>query len=149
MLRILHTSDWHLGRSLYGKSRYNEFEAFLNWLAELIAQEHIDVLLISGDVFDTTTPSNKAQELYYFFLARIAKTGCRKVIVIAGNHDSPTFLDASKAILKALDVEVIGYAGSDPESEVIAVRDINNKVELVVCAVPYLRERDIRIIDSS
>ena len=144
MLRVLHTSDWHIGRSLYGKNRYAEFAAFLEWLVAQIVERHIDVLLISGDVFDTTTPSNKAQELYYFFLARIAETECRKVIVIAGNHDSPTFLDASRPVLKALEVDVIGYPDSNYEAEIIEIKDrVGSEVELVVCAVPYLRERDI------
>ena len=64
-MRILHTSDWHLGRSLYGRKRYDEFAAFLNWLIQTINDKEIEALLIAGDVFDTSTPSNKAQELYY------------------------------------------------------------------------------------
>ena len=64
-MKILHTSDWHLGRTLYGRKRYEEFEAFLAWLAETIQQNEIDALLVAGDVFDTSAPSNRAQELYY------------------------------------------------------------------------------------
>lgn len=92
-MKILHTSDWHIGRSLYGRKRYEEFEAFLAWLAETIHQEQVDVLLVAGDVFDTSTPSNRAQELYYRFLCRVATSSCRHVVVIAGNHDSPSFLN--------------------------------------------------------
>jgi len=84
-MKILHTSDWHIGRTLYGRRRYPEFEAFLHWLAELIEREAIDVLLVAGDVFDTSTPSNRAQELYYRFLCRVAALplpprggGCRQ-----------------------------------------------------------------------
>lgn len=60
-MRILHTSDWHLGRSLYGRKRYEEFSSFLDWLAQTIEDEKVDALLVAGDVFDTSTPSNRAQ----------------------------------------------------------------------------------------
>jgi len=69
-VKVLHTSDWHIGRTLYGRKRYAEHEAFLDWLAETIHRTEIDVLLVSGDVFDNSTPSNRAQELYYRFLCR-------------------------------------------------------------------------------
>ncbi|MEE4297627.1 MAG: exonuclease subunit SbcD, partial [Wenzhouxiangella sp.] len=85
-MRVLHTSDWHIGRTLYGRKRYEEFEAFLTWLTETIQQNEIDALLVAGDVFDTSAPSNRAQELYYRFLCRVAASPCRHVVVIAGNH---------------------------------------------------------------
>ena len=107
-MRILHTSDWHIGRTLYGRKRYEEFEAFLTWLAETIQENAIDALLVAGDVFDTSAPSNRAQELYYRFLCRVATSSCRHVIVVAGNHDSPSFLNAPKELLKALNVHVVG-----------------------------------------
>lgn len=69
-LKVLHTSDWHLGRSLYDRKRYDEFTKFLDWLAGFIREQQIDLLLVAGDVFDTTTPSNRAQELYYQFRRR-------------------------------------------------------------------------------
>ncbi len=144
-MKILHTSDWHIGKILYGRKRYEEFEAFLSWLSETICKERVDVLLVAGDVFDTSTPSNRAQELYYRFLCRVAKSPCRHVIVIAGNHDSPTFLDAPKELLHALDVHVIGSVSEHREDEVIVLNDQSGVPELIVCAVPYLRERDIRI----
>jgi len=144
-MKILHTSDWHIGKILYGRKRYDEFEAFLLWLAETICKERVDVLLVAGDIFDTSTPSNRAQELYYRFLCRIAKSPCRHVIVIAGNHDSPTFLDAPKELLHALDVHVIGSVSENCEDEVLVLNDQHGVPELIVCAVPYLRDRDIRI----
>lgn len=85
-MKILHTSDWHLGRSLYGRKRYDEFSACLDWLAEFIQTESVDALLIAGDVFDTSTPSNRAQELYYRFLCKVSESCCRHIVVIAGNH---------------------------------------------------------------
>ena len=142
-MKILHTSDWHLGRSLYGRGRYDEFAAFLNWLAEQVEREQIQILLISGDIFDTTTPSNRAQELYYSFLCRIANSAtCRQVVVIGGNHDSPSFLNAPKALLGALNVHVVG--AMDVDEEIVVCRNADGEPEAIVCAVPYLRDRDIR-----
>lgn len=146
-MKILHTSDWHIGRTLYGRHRYEEFEAFLLWLAKTIEQTQADVLLIAGDVFDTSTPSHRAQALYYGFLCRVASS-CRHVVVIAGNHDSPSFLNAPKAILQALNVHVVGLASEHPEDEVVVLEQAHGLPELIVCAVPYLRDRDIRIAQA-
>lgn len=147
-MKILHTSDWHLGRTLYGRKRYEEFEAFLVWLADTIEQQHIDALLVAGDIFDTSTPSNRAQELYYRFLCRVAASSCRHVVVVAGNHDSPSFLNAPKTLLKALDVHVVGNAADSVDDEVLVLRNALNQPELIVCAVPYLRDRDIRRVEA-
>ena len=147
-MKILHTSDWHIGRTLYGRKRYEEFEAFLTWLAETIQQNAIDALLVAGDVFDTSAPSNRAQELYYRFLCRVAASCCRHVVVVAGNHDSPSFLNAPKELLKALDVHVVGSITEFPEDEVLVLRNDQDTPELIVCAVPYLRDRDIRVAEA-
>lgn len=147
-MRVLHTSDWHIGRTLYGKKRYEEFEAFLTWLAETIQQNEIDALLVAGDVFDTSAPSNRAQELYYRFLCQVAASSCRHVVVVAGNHDSPSFLNAPKELLKALDIHVVGSSTESPEDEVLVLRNEQDVPELIVCAVPYLRDRDIRVAEA-
>lgn len=147
-MRILHTSDWHIGRTLYGRKRYEEFESFLTWLTDTIQQNAIDALLVAGDIFDTSAPSNRAQELYYRFLCRVAASSCRHVVVIAGNHDSPSFLNAPKELLKALDVHVIGSITESPEDEVLVLRNEQDAPELIVCAVPYLRDRDIRVAEA-
>lgn len=143
-MRFLHTSDWHLGRSLYGRNRYKEFTLFLDWLYETIIKENIDVLIVAGDIFDTTTPSNKAQELYYQFLCRTAGTCCQHIIITAGNHDSPSFIDAPKDILRSLNVHVIGSVTDNPEDEVITLKNDQNIPQAIVCAIPYLKDRDIR-----
>lgn len=147
-ITILHTSDWHIGRSLYGRKRYDEFSAFLDWLVETIQQQKVDVLLVAGDIFDTTTPSNRAQELYYKFLTQVAKSDCRHIVIIAGNHDSPSFLNAPKPLLRALDVHVIGSICEQPDQEVVVLNDLAGLPELIVCAVPYLRDRDIRTVEA-
>lgn len=147
-MKLLHTSDWHIGRTLYGRKRYEEFEAFLTWLDETIQQNEIDALLVAGDIFDTSAPSNRAQELYYRFLCRVAASSCRHVVVIAGNHDSPSFLNAPKELLKAFDVHVVGSATSSPEDEVLVLRNERDVPEMIVCAVPYLRDKDIRMTEA-
>ena len=147
-MRILHTSDWHLGRSLYGKKRYEEFEKFLTWLEKTIKEEKIDTLIVSGDIFDNSTPGNRAQEIYYNFLRNISASSCRNTIITAGNHDSPSFLNAPREILKFLNVYVVGSASDNPEDEVFVLYDNEKKPEAVVCAVPYLRDRDIRTADA-
>ncbi len=147
-MRILHTSDWHIGRSLYGRKRYDEFAAFFDWLAKLITEQQIDALLVAGDIFDTSTPSNRSQELYYRFLCRVARSSCRHIIVIAGNHDSPSFLNAPKEILRALDVHVIGAMTAQHADEVLVLKDTHDHPQAIVCAVPYLRDRDIRTVDA-
>ncbi len=147
-IRLLHTSDWHIGRALYGRKRNEEFETFLTWLAETIQKNAIDALLVAGDVFDTSVPSNRVQELYYRFLCRMAASSCRHVVVVAGNHDSPSFLNAPKELLKALDVHVVGSASEDPEDEVLVLCNEQDAPELIVCAVPYLRDRDIRVAEA-
>jgi exonuclease SbcD len=146
-MKLLHTSDWHLGRSLYDKKRYEEFDAFLNWLTGFMAKEKIDILLVSGDIFDSTAPSNRAQQIYYRFLAQIPETGCRHVVIIGGNHDSPTFLDAPKNILNALNIKVVGSKTENPEDEVFILKDGYGVAEAIVCAVPFLRDRDIRLAE--
>jgi exonuclease SbcD len=143
-VRILHTSDWHLGKNLYCKKRYEEFESFLAWLTEAIQQNEIEVLLVAGDIFDTINPTNRAQELYYRFLRRVARSSCRHVVIVAGNHDSPTFLNAPKELLRVLDVHVVGSTSDAWEDEVLVLYNGENVPELIVCAVPYLRDKDIR-----
>ncbi len=148
-MRLLHTSDWHLGRSLYGRKRYSEFELFLNWLVLTLEEKYIDVLLVAGDVFDTSTPSNKAQELYYRFLCRVAASCCNSIVIIAGNHDSPSFLNAPRELLKVLNVHVVGSITDNPEDEVIVLNNNNkNEPQAIVCAVPYLRHKDIRCVEA-
>jgi exonuclease SbcD len=147
-LTLLHSSDWHLGRALYGRKRYEEFERFLDWLSTLMEREAVDVLLVAGDVFDSGTPSSRAQELYYRFLCRAAASRCSHVVIIAGNHDSASFLNAPRDVLRALNVHVLGAAAENPVDEALALRDADGNPLLIVCAVPYLRERDIRLAEA-
>lgn len=148
MLTVLHTSDWHLGRRLYGKPRYTEFRAFLAWLLQAIREQAVDVLVVAGDVFDTTAPSNQAQNLYYDFLSQVCQTCCRHVIIVAGNHDSPSFLEAPKQLLKSFNIHIIGSMSEYAPDEVITLYDAAGHPELIIMAVPYLRDRDVRQVSS-
>lgn len=142
---MLHTSDWHLGRTLCGRRRGAEFAAFLDWLADTVESQQIDVLLVAGDIFDGLSPSPAAQELYYRFLSRMAASSvCGHVVIIAGNHDSAALLSAPAVMLKALDIHVVGRLSADIRDEIISLRDKNGLTRLIVAAVPYPRDRDLR-----
>ena len=143
-MKILHTSDWHIGRALHGRKRYEEFDLFLDWLVDCISHEGIETLLLAGDVFDNGTPGNRALEQYYRFLCRVAEAGCRHVVVTAGNHDSPSLLNAPRQVLHHLNVHVVGCMSEAPQDELLLLKDADGRPELIVCAVPYLRDRDIR-----
>ena len=147
--KILHTSDWHIGRRLKEHDRSEEFRKFFDWLEKLILDENIDTLLVSGDIFDNTTPSVTAQDIYYSFMSRLAKSPCRHTVIISGNHDSPAFLDAPAELLGLSHIHVIGQACENPQDEVIPLKDSDGNTELIVCAVPYLRDRDVRRLTPS
>lgn len=147
-MKILHTSDWHIGSTFYGKKRYQEYTNFFAWLHNFIQENQIDILLVSGDIFDTALPSNTAQEQYYSFLIGLQKTSCKHVIITAGNHDSPSFLTAPKNLLKSLNIHVIGTishaADENTHEEIISIKEKNE--EIIILAVPFLRERDLQTI---
>ncbi len=141
-MKILHTSDWHLGHRLHEQSQYDEQLMFLNWLEELIQSQKIDVLLISGDVFDTGVPSNQSLKLYYDFLINLKKTNCEHIVITGGNHDAPGTLNAPKELLETLSIHVVGKAAEHIQEEVF---NLNVKDEhVIIAAVPYLRDQDIR-----
>ena len=153
-MNLLHTSDWHLGRMLYGRKRYEEFTACGDWLQAVINEREIEVLIVAGDSYDTTTPSNKAQALYYRFLSRLSNTPCRHVVIVGGNHDSPSFLEAPKALLEHLNIHIIGAAQSQRNDEVLLLKDPQGQLELIAWIgtepdVPYNRDDFLTMIYSA
>lgn len=144
-MRVLHTSDWHLGQRLVNLERTEEHQHFLNWLLQTIEQEQVEALIMAGDVFDNGAPSNTALKLYYDFLRRVCATCCRHVIITGGNHDSVATLNAPRELLECFNIYVIGGASDDPLDELIELRDERGELQLVVCAVPFLRDRDVRL----
>lgn len=147
-MKFLHSSDWHLGIKLYGRARYEEQEAFLSWLIDIINTHKIEHLLVSGDIFDSSMPAAKAHELYYGFLGSLVNTACKHAVIIAGNHDSSSLLGAPAALLKKMDIHVVGQIGEQPEDSLIHLRDKAGKLQAIVCAVPYLRERELRQVEA-
>ena len=108
-MRFLHTSDWHLGKSLSGFSRAAEHEAFLDEVVQLAAD--VDLVIVAGDVFDTYNPPIEAEELFYDTMARIGDGGRTAVVVIAGNHDSPDRLSAPVPLSATHGVFILGRPG--------------------------------------
>ena len=142
-LRILHTGDWHLGKLLHDQPRYDEFSQLLDWLLQTMVSAHVDVLIIAGDVFDTMTPSNRAEHLYHEFLASAYKQGLAHIIIVAGNHDSPTSLNKTRDVLGVLGVHVTGTP-TLPQDAVLTLKDNSGEPIAIILTVPYLRDRDVR-----
>ncbi len=143
-MRVLHTSDWHIGADLCDKSRLQEHEAFFAWLIETITRERVDVLLVSGDIFDTSSPANRAENAYFNMLHALRSTCCRHVIITGGNHDSPSHLNAPAKYLQADNIHILGCARDGRHAEEVLVIDDAEGESLIVCAVPFLRDRDVR-----
>ena len=140
-MKIIHTSDWHLGARLHEEDRCAEHQAFLAWLLERVKAEKPDVLVIAGDVFDVKAPSPAAQQMYYRFLADVARSGaCRRVVVTAGNHDSSKLLAAPAAVLGEIGVTVVAVAqgGDDVAKEVVVVTDDAQRPVLTIGTVPFM-----------
>lgn len=133
-MKILHTADWHLGARLIERDRLAEHAAFLDWLIATLSREKIDVLLISGDVFDSANPPQDAVVLYFDFIKRLADLKTVRTVITGGNHDSATHLNAPRELLRRFEVHVFGHAGDN----------IIDFGEAVIAAVPFLRERDLR-----
>lgn len=144
-MKLLHTSDWHLGHRLLNQAdRDHEHQVALDWLLTVLDQEHIDILLIAGDIFDNSNPPHSALTRYYEFLTAVKKTQCNHVVIIGGNHDSPALLNAPKHLLKQLDIHVIGCAQwndgkLDLSQEIVFIKDL-----AIIAAVPFLRDRDVQ-----
>lgn len=154
MIRLLHTSDWHLGHSLYDIPRHHEQALFLRWLIERLIEEDVDALLIAGDVFDGANPSAEAQQALYDFLAetRQRRPGL-DIILIGGNHDSAARLDAPNSVLRELGIRVVGGlprdgGAIDMERVIVPLRDRQGEISAWVAAVPFLRASDLPAIDA-
>lgn len=141
--RVLHTADWHLGKTLNDQPRDEEHELFLKWLLKIIDEGAVDVLVIAGDVFDSANPPQSAQTQYYNFVSQLYKNTNCSLIVTAGNHDSPLQLEAPRQVLQALNTHVVGFLPEDPTSRLIVLPSPKNP-RLVIAAIPFLRDRDLR-----
>ncbi len=140
-MKILHTADWHFGKQLYRRLLTDEMQLFTDWLSTTLKEEQIDILMISGDIFDVTNPTNLDKERYFSFL-KVLREYQIITIITGGNHDSISFLNSSKDYLKQDRIFVIGGATEAIEDEILHF-NIGGE-EVVICAVPFLRDRDLR-----
>lgn len=142
-MKILHTSDWHLGKALENISRIGEQKAFVDELCEIADREEVELVLIAGDVFDTYTPSTAAEALFYDAIDRLSLEGKRAVVVIAGNHDSPDRLCAASPLAYKNGIILLGYPGSDAGAYPVAGKDVklaasgNGWLELEISGCPH------------
>lgn len=143
-MRILHTSDWHLGHTLYDQPRSWEQDRFLSWLIDTLEEHAVDAILIAGDIFDTSNPSAFAQAQWYRFLA-----GARRripeiqIVAIGGNHDSAGRLDAPGPVFETLGVTIVGGARANEIDKMLVPLSKGGSVRAWVCAVPFLRPSDL------
>lgn len=146
-MRLLHTSDWHLGAELEGRSRSEEHANFLDWLLDTLRDQEVEVLLVAGDIFHHSQPSAAAQALFYRFVDQLdGLPALRQAVFIGGNHDSASRLEAPQPLLAQRRVAVVGgYRGEDTDDMLIPVRGASGEVELVVVAVPYVHEARLRV----
>ena len=141
-MKILHTADWHIGKRLHKIDLSHDFDLFVNWLCKYLKEYPVDILLLSGDVFDFSNPSSESRNQYYRALIKL-KTFHLKIIITGGNHDSPSVLEAPKEILNQLDIHVIGQMPETFENCLIPVPSDQN-TELVIAAIPYLRSKNLQ-----
>ena len=140
-IKILHTSDWHIGKELHKVELTEDMDRFFTWLIDFIRDNQVDVLLMSGDLFDQANPTQLDMKQYYAFLEKMIPMECR-IVLTGGNHDSPAVLNAPKDLLQLLKIDVVGGA---PETvDELFVEYQKDEQSVVIAAVPFLRDRDIR-----
>lgn len=150
-MRILHTADWHIGKSLDGFSRIEEQKKFLDFFVEKAREINPDLIIIAGDIFDTANPSALAETLFYDTLSNISANTSALTVIIAGNHDSPKRLASAKSLAKSHGIII--YESHDDEIEVgnyknakviscnngVIKVEINGKI-VNILAMPYISE---------
>jgi exonuclease SbcD len=141
-MRIIHTSDWHLGQSFMGKSRQAEHRALLDWLFVEIVRNQVDVVLLAGDVFDSGTPPSYAREIYSQLIAGVHQAGAT-LVLLGGNHDSVATLSESRALLSHLSTTVVAAVARDPAQQVLLLPTRDGRAGAILCAVPFIRARDV------
>jgi len=140
-IKILHTSDWHIGKELHKVELTEDMDRFFTWLIEFIRDNQVDVLLMSGDLFDQANPTQLDMKQYYAFLEKMIPLECH-IVLTGGNHDSPAVLNAPKDLLQLLKIDVVGGAPETVEDLFVEYQKDDHSV--VIAAVPFLRDRDIR-----
>ncbi|KIL38289.1 nuclease SbcCD subunit D [Gordoniibacillus kamchatkensis] len=135
-MRILHTADWHFGRTLEGRSRLEEQAAFMDELTAIVREERIDLVLVAGDVYDSVNPPAAAEKLFYEGVSRLAEGGKRPVAIIAGNHDHPERLAASAPLAGGQGVTLVGL----PAAGLLSFDIARTGERALMYALPYPSE---------
>ena len=140
-MRIVHTSDWHAGQLWKSRNRLGEFEAILDDLGDFIEHERIDLLLVSGDIFDVGAPTAEAERVVFRFFRRVGRAGT-KTVAIAGNHDSAVRMEAWGTLAELVDVHAVGHPRAADRGGVITISNRTGE-RAVVAAVPWSPVRNI------
>lgn len=141
-MRILHTSDWHLGQHFMGKTRQAEHQAFCAWLIEQVREQAVDAVLIAGDIFDTGAPPSYAREQYNRFIVELRASGC-ELVVLGGNHDSVAMLGESKTLLAQLGTRVIPGVSENLDEQLLVLHQRDGSPAAILCGIPFIRPRDV------
>ena len=144
MFKIIHTADWHLGQRFAHFDRMAEQQRSLYWLLDLIEAEQPDALIIAGDVFDVKSPPNWARAMWFSFLVDARARGCRHIVVVGGNHDSPDMLNSPSDLAATLGIHIVGSATAALNDQILPLHDEQGRLQAVVAAVPFLRSSDLR-----
>lgn len=147
-MKIIHTSDWHLGQSFINQSRKHEHAAFLAWLIAQVQTQEVDAVIVAGDIFDTTTPPSYAREMYHQFVTQLHALNCT-LVLLGGNHDSVAMLNESLPLLRALGTHMIPNSLATPAEQIVPLSNRQTgAIEAIVCAIPFLRPRDLVVAQS-
>ncbi len=148
-MKVLHTSDWHLGQQFYEHDRRVEHQAFFTWLLATLVEQQIDLLLVAGDIYHTATPSASAENQLYQFIKDAKKASPQlHVVIIAGNHDSANRILAAQPLLAQFDTHVVGrFDVATPDETVITIN--TNGKRAVIVAMPFLRASDVSLISQT
>ena len=147
-MKIIHTSDWHLGQSFINQSRKHEHAAFLAWLIAQVQTQEVDAVIVAGDIFDTTTPPSYAREMYHQFVTQLHVLNCT-LVLLGGNHDSVAMLNESLPLLRALGTHMIPNSLATPAEQIVPLSNRQTgAIEAIVCAIPFLRPRDLVVAQS-
>ncbi|CAA9203250.1 Nuclease SbcCD subunit D [Flavobacterium bizetiae] len=148
-MKILHTADWHIGQLFHEYDRTYEHQQFLSWLIATLQTEEIDVLLVSGDIFDISNPSASSIKMFYSFLKNAIKINPDiQIVITAGNHDSASRLEAPKPLLESSNVHIVGIVEKDVDGNIdyekllVPIYDDSKNVKIWCLAIPFLRMGD-------
>lgn len=149
-MRILHTSDWHLGQEFHGFGREHEHAAFLAWLEDQLEEHSVDALLVAGDIYDSQNPPISAQKQLFRFISRIRRRlPDLDIVLVGGNHDSAGRLEAPSPILEEFGVRIVGSLPRDGGGRIdldrltVKLTNSHGEVAALCAAVPFLRLPDL------